>query len=606
MCRSVRADLRAVLMAAPLPQSGGPAQLGQLFLRSGRLTQQDLDRALVYKQEHNLRLGQALVQLGLVSPEELIEALRKQGRVCGIVLSPNIVDTVIAQKLPEKDWRKLRAIGINRIAKTVTVAMEDPSDIYTIDELSRRLEGRIMPVFAERASIDVAITSVFSRCVLPALETAPVIGSVVDRLSAAANSEKGVPGGPGSVASGNSVELENVGEITEIEMDAALDKPVINLVRGVLEEAYVQGASDIHFEPRRDDFLIRFRIDGSLLDRTTVPKSWSNQVLARIKVLASLDIAQRRLPQDGRAQFLYKGQRVDLRVATSPSLFGEGVVMRILDGGRKLRSLESLGLQPSQREALERAIEARDGFVIATGPTGSGKTTTLYALLQRLNQRDTKIITLEDPVENELAGVSQINANPKVGLTFAAGLRSILRQDPDVILVGEVRDQETAEIAVQAALTGHMVLSTLHTVGASESISRLTDMGIEPFLLADTLRGIVAQRLLRRICPKCKHEVQPDERVLARLRIDDAKSRFFEGTGCEECHLTGYKGRVGIYEVLTITERLRQLIMGGAPSSDLRQAAQAEGVISLREDGLAKARAGLTTLKEVLAETGRG
>jgi type IV pilus assembly protein PilB len=593
-------------MASPIPtERPGAPQLGQLFLKSDRLKPADLERALAYKNEHNLRLGQALVQLGLVTPEELIETLRRQGRVSGIVLSPGIVDTAISQKLPEKDWRKLRAIGVNRIAKTITVAMEDPSDIYTIDELARRLDSKVMPVFAERASIELAITSVFGRCLLPEPETTPVVGSVVDRLSEAARNEQAAPGGVESVVAGASVELENLSEISEAESDAALDKPVINLVRGVLEEAYTQGASDIHFEPRRDDFLIRFRIDGSLLDRTTVPKTWSNQILARIKVLANLDIAQRRLPQDGRAQFLYKGQRVDLRVATTPTLFGEGVVMRILDGGRKLRSLESLGLQPAQREALERAIEARDGFVIATGPTGSGKTTTLYALLQRLNKRDSKIITLEDPVENELAGVSQINANPKVGLTFAAGLRSILRQDPDVILVGEIRDQETAEIAVQAALTGLMVLSTLHTVGASESISRLTDMGIEPFLLADTLRGIVAQRLLRRICSRCKHEVQPDERVLARLRLDDAKSRFFEGTGCDECHQTGFKGRTGIYEVLTISERIRQLIMTGAPSDQLRRAALEEGVISLREDGIAKARAGQTTLQEVLAETGR-
>jgi type II secretory ATPase GspE/PulE/Tfp pilus assembly ATPase PilB-like protein len=374
----------------------------------------------------------------------------------------------------------------------------------------------------------------------------------------------------------------------------------------VLEEAYVQGASDIHWEPRRDDFLIRFRIDGVLIDRTTVPKSWATQILARIKVLANLDIAQRRLPQDGRAQFRYKNQRVDLRVATTPTLTGEGVVLRILDGGRKPRSLESLGLDPAQNEVLERIIEARDGFVIATGPTGSGKTTTLYAMLQRLNQRDTKIITLEDPVENEMPGVSQINAHPKIGLTFANGLRSILRQDPDVILVGEIRDHETAEIAVQAALTGHMVLSTLHTVGAVESIARLVEMGVEPFLLADTLRGIVAQRLVRRICQRCKKEVRPDERVLGRLGLDASGARFFEGAGCDECHSTGFKGRVGIYEVLPLSARIRQLVQAGAHSAELRRVAQEEGVVSLRDQALAKVRAGQTTLREVLAETTRG
>jgi type II secretory ATPase GspE/PulE/Tfp pilus assembly ATPase PilB-like protein len=427
----------------------------------------------------------------------------------------------------------------------------------------------------------------------------------VDRLSAAARVEEGGPSSAPIVSGGDDVTLENVEQIAAGEIDAALEKPVINLVRGLLQEAYAQGASDLHFETRRDDFLIRFRIDGSLVDRTTVPKSWASQIVARIKVLANLDIAQRRTPQDGRAQFLYQKQRVDLRVATTPTLLGENIVLRILDGGRKVRSLESLGLAASQREALERVADLRDGFVIATGPTGSGKTTTLYALLQRLNKRDTKIITLEDPVENEMAGVTQINANPKIGLTFAAGLRSVLRQDPDVILVGEIRDPETAEIAVQSALTGHLVLSTLHTVGAVESIARLVDLKIEPFLLADTLRGIVAQRLVRKTCRRCKHEVQPPARVLERLGLEAKKDRFFEGTGCDECHGTGYKGRVGIYEVLTVSERIRQMILAGAPSSEMRQAAQDEGALTLRQDALEKARAGQTTLQEVLAETGR-
>jgi type IV pilus assembly protein PilB len=581
-------------------------QIGQIFLESGRLCPEDLERALAYKNQHNVRLGQALVALGLVSEEELIEALRRQGKVFGLVLSPHIVDTVVAQKLPEKEWRRLRAIGVNRIAKTVTVAMEDPTDIYAIDELTRRLDSRILPVFAERASIEQAITSVYARCVLPEPENEPALGSVLDRLSEAARVEGASSPAEPTSEGGDAVLLESVETIEGNEIDSALDKPVINLVRSVLEEAYVQGASDIHWEPRRDDFLIRFRIDGVLIDRTTVPKSWATQILARIKVLANLDIAQRRLPQDGRAQFRYKNQRVDLRVATTPTLTGEGVVLRILDGGRKPRRLESLGLDPAQNEVLERIIEARDGFVIATGPTGSGKTTTLYAMLQRLNQRDTKIITLEDPVENEMPGVSQINAHPKIGLTFANGLRSILRQDPDVILVGEIRDHETAEIAVQAALTGHMVLSTLHTVGAVESIARLVEMGVEPFLLADTLRGIVAQRLVRRICQRCKKEVRPDERVLGRLGLDAAGARFFEGAGCDECHSTGFKGRVGIYEVLPLSARIRQLVQAGAHSAELRRVAQEEGVVSLRDQALAKVRAGQTTLREVLAETTRG
>ncbi len=575
--------------------------IGKFFLETGRVSVEQLEQALEHRHETGVKLGQALVALGFVTELDLVEAIRHQGKIHGLHLTTGIVDPQVATRLGEKESRRFRAVAINQIAGHTTVAMEDPSDVYAVDELGLRLGTRILPVFAEPAKIAQAIDFVFTKGVRKLDQ--PDLAASVDRLVEIAHEEDRLEAG---MASGDAVDFSVVQEEDDGSKTGHYDKPVINLVRSVLEEAFVQGASDIHFEPRRDDFLIRLRVDGMLFDRTSVPKSWARPILARIKVLASLDIAQRRLPQDGRLQLNYKGNRVDLRLATTPSLHGEGAVVRVLDGGRELQSLEKLDFEPPQLDLLERIVQCRDGFVLATGPTGSGKTTTLYALLQRLNQRDTKIITLEDPVENEMAGVTQINANAKIGLTFARGLRSILRQDPDVVLVGEIRDEETAEIAVQAALTGHIVLSTLHTVGAPETVTRLADMGVEPYLLADTLRGIIAQRLLRRICTHCRRAVVPDATTLARLQIPADGTAFYAGKGCEACHDTGYHGRIGIYEIMQMTPELCAAVARKASTDELHRAALAGGLVTLRQDGVRKARAGLTTLQEVLAATTRG
>ena len=353
---------------------------------------------------------------------------------------------------------------------------------------------------------------------------------------------------------GGNVNLEVAAEQEE-EAAEDLDQPVINMVRAVVEEAFSMGASDIHLEPRQAAMVVRFRIDGVLQERVKLPKAWARPMLARLKILGSLDIAERRLPQDGRAQAEIRGYRVDLRIATTPCLHGEGAVIRILDGGRKLLDLNALALDARQLEDIKRMVEGGEGIVLATGPTGSGKTTSLYALLQHLNSPDTKIITVEDPVENQLDGATQINMNAKIGLNFARGLRSILRQDPDVVLVGEIRDEETAQIAVQAAMTGHIVLSTLHANGAAESITRLADMKVESYLLADALRGLVAQRLVRRICTGCKRTMEPKQGMLERMDLKAGQHVFYEGGGCEKCNGSGYKGRIAIYEVLRIDRR---------------------------------------------------
>ena len=588
-----------------MSDSPRPIPIGKHFLDRGRITVPQLEAALAYRQEHGVKVGQALVALGYIDEHELVEALKAQGKIFCVDLTPGIVDAKVAVRLGEKPSGRFRALAFNQISNTTTVAMEDPTDVLAIDEIAMRLQTRVFPVFAEPAKIDRAIQVVFGK---EALKLAnPEAASSVDKLAQIANQEEQDGGSGSSIASGKNVDLtptDDVGDGDETNQE--LDKPVINMVRGLLEDAFVQRASDIHLEPRKKDVLVRFRVDGDLFERTTLPKSWGGPLLARIKVLANLDIAQRRLPQDGRMQFRYKGANVDLRVATSPTIQGESAVLRILDGGRDLHSLEQLDFDEVQREQVERIVQCREGFVLATGPTGSGKTTTLYAILQRLAGPDRKIVTLEDPVENEMDGITQINANAKIGMTFARGLRSILRQDPDVILVGEIRDQETAQIGVQAALTGHIVLSTLHTVGAAETITRLADMGIEPYLLADTLRGIVAQRLLRRICLDCKALCTPDPSILERLQISADGSRFFEGKGCDACHGSGYRSRIGIYEVMQLTPRLCRLVEKNAGTDALNQAANEEGLITLREDGIRKARAGHTTLAEVLAATTRG
>jgi type II secretory ATPase GspE/PulE/Tfp pilus assembly ATPase PilB-like protein len=559
-------------------------QLGEVLLSSGHITQQQLDAALAYRKENNCKLGQALTALKILTEEQLSDALRRQGKMLCINLSPGIVDQQIATELGEERSRNLRSVAINRIAGITTVAMEDPANVLFVDEIALVLKTQVLAVYAEPQKIAECINTVFRNTG----EKPDLLRDIMD-----------------SAELGGAVNLDVKADLGE-EDDGELDQPVINMIRSVFEEAFEARASDIHLEPRRDSFVVRFRVDGALYQRLSLPRAWARPCLARLKVIAKLDIAQKRLPQDGRAQIEINGKRVDLRIATTPTMFDEGAVIRILDGGRETPDLDKLDLEPSQLVRLERAIECHDGFVLATGPTGSGKTTTLYAILARLNTPDTKIITIEDPVENEMETITQINAKPKIGLTFAAGLRSILRQDPDVVLLGEIRDEETAGIAVQAALTGHLVLSTLHTVGAAETITRLEDMGVEKYLVADTLRGIISQRLARRICGHCKKEVKPGAETLKRLEIEQAEGQtFYQGEGCDRCLSSGFRGRIALFEILQMTPELCTLVRKGCSTHELNAEARASGLLTMREDGLRKALQGKTTLSEVLSITAK-
>ena len=559
--------------------------LGELLVSQGLLSTVDLERALAHRAERGIKLGQALVDLQLVSQADLELALRAQGKVNCIRLTPGIIDREVAAELGEEKSRKLQAIAINRIAGVVTVALEDPLEIYAVDALGMHLKCPVLGVHAEPGVIKACIEHVFKK--------EDVVGQSLDQFV----NDQG--------QFGEQVSLGVADAEEESAENADLDQPVIHMVRAVLEEAFTAGASDIHLEPRANGLQVRFRVDGSLYERVLLPKAWVRPVLARLKITASLDISERRLPQDGRAQAEIRGKRVDLRVATTPTLHGEGAVVRILDGGRKVVNLAGLDIEPTALERLHQMVIGGDGIVLATGPTGSGKTTTLYALLQEVNSPDTKIITVEDPVENQMDGATQICVNAKVGLTFARGLRSILRQDPDVVLLGEIRDEETAEIAVQAALTGHLVLSTLHTVGTAESVTRLTDMGLKCYLLADTLRGIVAQRLVRRLCPHCRREVKADPETLKRLGLAPDAGPFFEGAGCEACSKAGFKGRVALYEIMKLDSELCEHVRKETGSDALRAAACKQGMRTLRDDGIYKALNGLTTLAEVLYVTAR-
>ena len=353
----------------------------------------------------------------------------------------------------------------------------------------------------------------------------------------------------------------------------------MNMIWGLLQEAYENKASDLHFEPRRDKVMVRFRVDGVLYERLSLSSAWARPCVARLKVLAQLDLAQSRLPQDGRAQAMINNRQVDLRIATSPTIFGESAVIRLLDGGREIRSIRSLDMDVQQIGYLKKMIKEGEGFILATGPTGSGKTTTLYAVLQEMKSSSRKVITLEDPVENQLDGITQINVHSKIGLDFAKGFRSILRQDPDIVLVGEIRDEETAKIAVQASLTGHMVLSTLHTVGTAEAVSRLQDMGVDAYLLGDTLRGIIAQRLVRRICNNCRKPADIDPDTRAKMGVDE-KVVFYEGAGCDQCYRSGYRGRLAVYEVMLMTADLCDVVRQGKGTDLIRRHALDAGAHS--------------------------
>ena len=572
-------------------------RLGELLLREKRVTPAQLQEALNHQRSHGGRLGSTLVKLGILSDDEITSTLSRQYGVPSISLTDFDLDSGVVRLIPVETATKYNVIPVGRNGTSLTLAMTDPTNVFAMDDIKFMTGLRVDPVVASETAIREAIARYYTKV------NGTAASSKGSDLAARALEDLG--GGE---------DLEVVADAEEIDA-ASLERqsgeaPIIRLVNALMLSAIQRGASDIHIEPYEKEMRIRFRVDGVLQPVMSPPLKYRDPIISRIKIMARLDIAEKRLPQDGRIKARFndhnKLREIDFRVSVLPTLFGEKVVLRLLDGEQLRLDLSRLGFLPEAHIRFERAIRKPWGMVLVTGPTGSGKTNTLYSSIAQLNQPNVNIITAEDPVEFNLLGINQVQVREQIGLSFAAVLRSFLRQDPNVILVGEIRDGETASIAVKAALTGHLVLSTLHTNDAPSSINRLVNMGIESFLVANSLNLICAQRLVRRVCEKCKepHPVPPES--LINVGVDPSEAATMVpvvGRGCDRCSGTGYKGRVGLFEVMEMSESLRELVMANAPVSELRERAMAEGMLTLRQSGLKKAAEGVTTLDEVVRET---
>ena len=572
-------------------------RIGELLLKERRITPEQLQEALTFQKAHGGKLGTALVKLGFVRDDDITGLLSKQYGVPSINLTQFDIDAAIVKLIPLETAQKYQIVPLSRVGATLTIAMTDPTNVFAMDDIKFMTGYNIEPVVASETAVQEAIQRYYALPMSAEPSALEVASKALDDMPALSDTD-----------------VEVLEELDEISVDALArqgeEAPVIRLVNVLLMSAISKGASDIHIEPYEKEYRVRFRIDGVLYNIMNPSMKFRDAIASRLKIMSKLDIAEKRLPQDGRIKIRYNDQgrskELDFRVSVLPTLFGEKIVLRLLDRDKLMLDMTKLGFEAEPLERFEAAIQKPWGMVLVTGPTGSGKTNTLYSSIARLNKSDTNIMTAEDPVEFNLAGINQVQIKENIGLTFAASLRAFLRQDPNIILVGEIRDFETAEIAVKAALTGHLVLSTLHTNDAPGTISRLMNMGIEPFLVSSSVNLICAQRLVRRVCANCKQEHPSPPPALVKIGFGAEDSRTvvpMHGTGCEKCNGTGYKGRVGLYEVMEVTDGLKELILVGASGLELRRKAVEEGMVSLRMSGLQKIKAGMTTVEEVLRET---
>jgi type IV pilus assembly protein PilB len=568
------------------------SRLGEILVKDSLISADQLKQALDYQKKNGGRLGTCLVKLGLVSDDDITAVLSRQYGVPSINLKFYEVDPAVIKLVPQETAVRYQIVPLSRVGSTLTIAMTDPTNVFAMDDIKFMTGFNVEPVVASETAIGEAIHKFYGD-----VESVEELDKVMKDLTGEET---------------DALELAS----EEAEMDlaslskAAEEAPIIKLCNLILTDAVKRGASDIHVEPYEKEYRVRFRIDGILQNVMAPPMKLKDAMTSRIKIMSKLDISEKRLPQDGRIMIKYlkdgKKKELDFRVSTVPTLFGEKIVLRLLDKENLRLDMTKLGFEPEALAKFERQILKPYGMVLVTGPTGSGKTNTLYSSVARLNTPETNIMTAEDPVEFQLAGINQVQMKEQIGLNFASALRAFLRQDPNIILVGEIRDFETAEIAVKAALTGHLVLSTLHTNDAPSTISRLMNMGIEPFLVATSVNLICAQRLVRRICSGCKEplQVQPEALTEAGFSAEEAASTVIQhGKGCATCNNTGYKGRVGLYEVMEINDELRELILVGASALELKKKALEQGMITLRRSGLQKVATGATTMEEVLRET---
>jgi type IV pilus assembly protein PilB len=569
----------------PAPATAPGDRLGDLLIREGLITKEQLDKALQEQRNNGQRLGYNLVKMGFVQETEITKMLARQYRMPAVDLARFEVDPKIIKLVPADVALKHLVLPLKREGRTLTVAMADPTKLNVLDDLKFITRYDIFPVIAGEYTLRTALEKNYEQ-----------VDQQLDTLLKDIEEE-----GEGEFEVVSQEEEEEGGGSVGVD-----DAPVVKLINAILTDAVKRGASDIHIEPFEHELRVRYRVDGALQEVMRPPLKLKAALISRIKIMSALNIAERRVPQDGRIKLKMGRRVIDYRVSTLPVLFGEKIVMRILDKGNLTLDLSKFGFEPKAEADLLRAILNPYGMVLVTGPTGSGKTTTLYSALQRINTMEVNIMTAEDPVEYNLMGINQVLVRNEVGMTFAAALRAFLRQDPNIIMVGEIRDIETGSIAIKAALTGHLVLSTLHTNDAPSTITRMIDMGIEPFNVASAVNLIVAQRLVRRICTGCKieHQYQPEElKALGGDTREFAGITFFKGRGCEQCSGTGYKGRAGLYEVMSLTPELRRMILKGGSTDELKEQAIREGMLTLRMDGIVKIRKGISTLEEVVKET---
>jgi type IV pilus assembly protein PilB len=571
-------------MSAPAAASGD--RLGDLLIKEGLITKDQLEKALAEQKAQGSRLGYALVKLGFVQETEITKMLARQYRMPAVDLARFEVDPKIVKMIPADVALKHLVLPLKREGRTLTVAMADPTNLGVLDDLKFITRYDIFPVIAGEYTLRTALEKHYEQ-----------VDQQLDKLIEEI----------GESAAADELEvLQEEQEDQQANAQLVDDAPVVKLINAILTDAVKRGASDIHIEPFEHELRVRYRIDGSLEEVMKPPLKLKAALTSRIKIMSSLNIAERRVPQDGRIKLKMGKRVIDYRVSVCPVLFGEKIVMRILDKGNLTLDLSKFGFEPKAEQDLMKAILNPYGMVLVTGPTGSGKTTTLYSALSRVNTIDVNVMTAEDPVEYNLMGINQVLVRNEIGMTFAAALKAFLRQDPNIIMVGEIRDIETGGIAIKAALTGHLVLSTLHTNDAPSTITRMIDMGIEPFNVSSAVNLIVAQRLVRRICGNCKaeHTYAPEElKALGVVGKEFEGITFYKGKGCEQCNGSGYKGRAGLYEVMALSPELRRMILKGASSAELQEQAVSEGMLTLRMDGLVKIKKGATTLEEVVKET---
>ena len=561
----------------------GPRRLGDLLISAGLITQEQLDQGLQLQKGSGKRLGTVLQEHGFITESELIEALQMQLGIEFIDLSKVNIPTELVQTVPKNIAKQYQVVPVRRVRDELYIAMSDPLNFYAIEEVRKAARCKVVPMVAMSAAVERAILVLYGN------EGAAKAIEEMKREAA--------------VTSEGTVALDSAFTSNQVGDDSINQAPAIRLVNAIIERAVTERASDIHIEPRETEVSVRMRIDGLLRDILTVPRELQSAVISRIKVMSSLDITERRVPQDGRFNVKIRDKDIDLRISTLPTVYGEKVVARLLDKSGMRLSRDSIGLSEEDMRKYERLIRIKNGVILIVGPTGSGKSTTMYTMVGDLNKREVNLVTLEDPVEYNIDGVNQVQINEKTGMTFASGLRSILRQDPDIIAVGEIRDGETAEIAMRSAITGHVVLSTIHTSDALGTVERLVDMGVEPYLVASALKGVFSQRLVRRICPHCRQAYSPTEEEQAELGLEyDPNRTFYRGKGCPECFDTGYRGRTGVFEIFPLSIQVRRMIAANAGREAIEKLLTQpdSGFVSLRQNAIKLVEEGKTTVDEVL------